>query len=52
MNQDLLSGVCEAAGLPPTAARLDPAPGRCCVTVDLAADPVAGAPAASNRPPG
>jgi predicted ArsR family transcriptional regulator len=35
MNQDLLVGVCEAAGLPPSAARLDPAPGRCCVTVDV-----------------
>jgi predicted ArsR family transcriptional regulator len=37
MNQDLLAGVCEAAGLPPSAARLDPAPGRCCVTLDVEA---------------
>jgi predicted ArsR family transcriptional regulator len=35
MNQDLLSGLCEAVGLPPEAARLDPAPGRCCVTLDV-----------------
>jgi predicted ArsR family transcriptional regulator len=33
MNHDLLSGVAEKAGLPPEAARLDPEPGRCCVTI-------------------
>jgi predicted ArsR family transcriptional regulator len=33
MNHDLLCGVVEEAGLPPEAARLDPEPGRCCVTI-------------------
>ncbi len=33
MNHDLLSGVAEEAGLPPETARLDPQPGRCCVTI-------------------
>jgi predicted ArsR family transcriptional regulator len=33
MNLDLLKGVVETAGLPGAAARLDPAPGRCCVTL-------------------
>lgn len=33
MNLDLLRGAVEAAGLPPRTARLDPAPGRCCVTL-------------------
>ena len=33
MNHELLSGVAEEAGLPPDAARLDPDPGRCCVTI-------------------
>jgi predicted ArsR family transcriptional regulator len=33
MNHELLSGVVEAVGLPPEAARLDPEPGRCCVTI-------------------
>ena len=32
MNLDLLRGAVEAASLPPRAVRLDPAPGRCCVT--------------------
>jgi len=31
MNLDLIRGVVEAAGLPAATARLDPAPGRCCV---------------------
>jgi predicted ArsR family transcriptional regulator len=33
MNHELLCGVAEEAGLPAGAARLDPAPGRCCVTL-------------------
>ena len=33
MNHALLRGVAEEAGLAPGAARLDPAPGRCCVTI-------------------
>jgi predicted ArsR family transcriptional regulator len=33
MNLDLLRGLAEAAGLPPDAARLDPKPGRCCVSL-------------------
>jgi len=33
MNHELITGVVEAAGLPSTAARRDPAPGRCCVTL-------------------
>ena len=33
MNHAWLSGVTEEAGLPPGSARLDPAPGRCCVTI-------------------
>lgn len=33
MNHELLSGVAEEAGLPPGAARLDPDPERCCVTI-------------------
>lgn len=33
MNHELLCGLSEAAGLPDGAARLDPAPGRCCVTM-------------------
>ncbi len=33
MNHELLCGVAAAAGLPASAARLDPAPGRCCVTL-------------------
>jgi len=33
MNQALLAGVVEEYGLPSDAACLDPAPGRCCVTV-------------------
>lgn len=33
MNLDLLRGLAEAAGLSPDAARLDPKPGRCCVTL-------------------
>lgn len=33
MNHELLCGVAEGAGLPPGAARLDPGPGRCCVTL-------------------
>jgi predicted ArsR family transcriptional regulator len=33
MNHDLLCGVVEEAGLPPGATRLDPEPGRCCVTI-------------------
>ena len=33
MNFDLLRAAVEAAGLPPRTARLDPAPGRCCVTL-------------------
>ncbi|MGH9045897.1 MAG: helix-turn-helix transcriptional regulator [Acidimicrobiales bacterium] len=33
MNHELLCGVAEEAGLPSGAARLDPAPGRCCVTL-------------------
>lgn len=33
MNHELLCGVAEEAGLPASAARLDPAPGRCCVTL-------------------
>jgi predicted ArsR family transcriptional regulator len=35
MNQALLEGVAEQAGLPPGSAKLDPAPGRCCVTLTL-----------------
>ena len=33
MNLDLLRAVAEAAGLAPEAARLDPRPGRCCVSL-------------------
>ena len=33
MNHQLLSGVVEEARLDPAAARLDPGPGRCCVTI-------------------
>ena len=33
MNHELIKGVVEAAGLPDTAARLDPSPGHCCVTL-------------------
>ncbi len=33
MNHELLSGIAEEAGLPPGAARLDPDPARCCVTI-------------------
>ncbi len=33
MNHELLTGLAEAAGLPTAAARLQPSPGRCCVTV-------------------
>jgi len=33
MNHELLSGLVEEAGLPAGAARLDPEPGRCCVTI-------------------
>ncbi|MBO0886321.1 MAG: transcriptional regulator [Acidimicrobiales bacterium] len=33
MNLDLLRGLAEAAGLSPEAARLDPKPGRCCVSL-------------------
>ena len=33
MNHELLSGVVEEAGLAPGAVRLDPEPGRCCVTI-------------------
>jgi hypothetical protein len=33
MNHELIKGVVEAAGLPDSTARLDPAPGRCCVTL-------------------
>jgi predicted ArsR family transcriptional regulator len=33
MNHALLLGLVEAAGLPGSSARLDPAPGRCCVTL-------------------
>jgi predicted ArsR family transcriptional regulator len=33
MNLDLLRGLAEAAGLSPGLARLDPKPGRCCVTL-------------------
>jgi predicted ArsR family transcriptional regulator len=33
MNFELVKGVVEAAGLPGAVARLDPAPGRCCVTL-------------------
>jgi predicted ArsR family transcriptional regulator len=33
MNLDLIRGLAEAAGLPPDAVRLDPGPGRCCVTI-------------------
>ncbi|MGH9170293.1 MAG: hypothetical protein ACRD0Z_05415 [Acidimicrobiales bacterium] len=32
MNLHLLEGLVEGAGLSPEAVRLDPAPGRCCVT--------------------
>jgi predicted ArsR family transcriptional regulator len=35
MNQALLEGVAEQAGLPAGSAKLDPAPGRCCVTLRL-----------------
>lgn len=35
MNQALLSGLVEGAGLQPDAARLDPGPDRCCVTLAL-----------------
>lgn len=31
MNHELIRGIVEAAGLSDDAARLDPAPGRCCV---------------------
>ena len=33
MNHELIKGVVEAAGLPDSAARLDPSPGHCCVTL-------------------
>ena len=33
MNLELLCGLVEAAGLPAGIARIDPAPGRCCVTL-------------------
>ncbi len=33
MNHELLCGLAEEAGLPPGSARLDPEPGRCCVTI-------------------
>ena len=33
MNHELLSGVAEEAGLSPGTVRLDPEPGRCCVTI-------------------
>lgn len=33
MNHELLCGVAEEAGLSPSATRLDPGPGRCCVTL-------------------
>jgi predicted ArsR family transcriptional regulator len=33
MNHELMRGVAEAAGLDVSAARLDPAPGRCCVSL-------------------
>ena len=33
MNLELIKGVVETGGLPDTAARLDPAPGRCCVSL-------------------
>ncbi|MGH9294859.1 MAG: helix-turn-helix transcriptional regulator [Acidimicrobiales bacterium] len=33
MNHELLCGLAEEAGLPAGAARLDPGPGRCCVTL-------------------
>ena len=33
MNHELLTGVAEEVGLPLGAARLDPEPGRCCVTI-------------------
>jgi predicted ArsR family transcriptional regulator len=33
MNHELMRGVAEAAGLDVNAARLDPAPGRCCVSL-------------------
>jgi len=33
MNLELIKGVVETAGLPASAARLDPAPGRCCVSL-------------------
>lgn len=33
MNYEMIKGVVQAAGLPDTSANLDPAPGRCCVTL-------------------
>lgn len=33
MNLDLLRGLAETVGLPPGSVRLDPKPGRCCVTL-------------------
>ena len=33
MNLELIRGVLEAAGVPEAIARLDPAPGRCCVSL-------------------
>jgi predicted ArsR family transcriptional regulator len=33
MNREIAAGILEAAGLSPAGARLDPAPGRCCVTL-------------------
>jgi predicted ArsR family transcriptional regulator len=33
MNHEFVKGVVKAAGLPETAARLDPVPGRRCVTL-------------------
>lgn len=37
LNEALLTGIAERAGLSPDAARLDPAPGRCCVTLRVSA---------------
>lgn len=36
MNTELLAGLAEAVGLPRDAVRLDPSPGRCCVTLKTA----------------
>ncbi|HVC71138.1 MAG TPA: helix-turn-helix domain-containing protein [Acidimicrobiales bacterium] len=33
MNHDLMRGIVEAVGLPPSVALLDPVPGRCCVAL-------------------